>query len=405
VLPLIRRVEISNYKSIEQAAVDLGPFTAMVGPNGSGKSNFVDALAFVQECLSSSIELALKNRGGIDVVPFFSTRRPRHIRITVHLEPSDGLRAAYSFEIAPEPGGGFRVAKEDCSVKRLMMTEQSFEVNDGQFVREIPGIRPKVSSDRLALYAASATDEFRPIYDFLTSMRFYSIVPGRLRDLQEPDPGDSLKRDGSNAAAILKRLQEKNTTAGRYQRLCSLLSRVADGIRSVEYKTLGSKDTLQFKLDVGSAEPWTFDALNMSDGTLRVLGLLLAVYQPGSSSVVAIEEPEATVHPAIAEMVTEVLVDASAERQILITTHSPDILDYKGIGDGQIRVVTMRQGKTFIAPLGQSSRAAIRDHLYSLGELLRLGELTPDLRASEASATQLDLFEDPSSQQGGTTAP
>jgi len=60
----------------------------------------------------------------------------------------------------------------------------------------------------------------------------------------------------------------------------------------VEYKSLGRKETLQFKQDVGLKNLWTFEALNMSDGTLRVLGILLAVYQPQTPSLIAIVEFE-----------------------------------------------------------------------------------------------------------------
>jgi predicted ATPase len=133
----------------------------------------------------------------------------------------------------------------------------------------------------------------------------------------------------------------------------------------------------------------------MSDGTLRVLGLLLAVYQPGQHSVVAIEEPEATVHPAVTELLVQVFMDASNERQILLTTHSPDILDQKELEDTQIRVVSLVQSRTQVSPLSDSSRKAIREKLYTPGELLRAGELGPDLQAAGTSAGQLDLFPQP----------
>jgi predicted ATPase len=391
-IPSIRQVQIRNYKSIAQISVDFGLFTVLVGPNGSGKSNFIDALAFVQECLAESIELAFKNRGGIAAVRRRSAGHPTHIGIRLVLDLGDELSADYAFEIAAKPKEKFSVARERCIVQKFMGQSYAFEIEDGRFTTEIPGIRPKVAPDRLALYAASATDEFRPVYDFLTSMRFYSIVPVRLRELQEPDTGDFLKRDGSNAAAVLKRLQEEAQGNGQYDRVCRILSRVVEGIRKVEYRAIGQKETLQFKQDVGLEHPWTFDALNMSDGTLRVLGLLLAVYQPGPYSVVAIEEPEATVNPAVAEVVVEVLMDAANERQVLLTSHSPDILDYKELTDTQIRVVTMEAGRTLIASVSPAGRDAIRERLYTPGELLRSGELNPDPRAAEESAKQFDLF-------------
>ncbi|HVR99070.1 MAG TPA: AAA family ATPase [Thermoanaerobaculia bacterium] len=378
-IPKIDQIQIRNYKSIGRAVVPLEPFTALVGPNGAGKSNFVDALSFVQDCLAESIEMAFRKRGSLSAVRRRSGGHPVDIGLRLGLTLSEGVTAEYSFEIAAELGERFRVAREHCVVRRPSAEPASFSIEDGVFSKEIPGIRPRVSPDRLALFAASATEEFRPVYDFLTAMRFYSVVPGRLRELQDPDAGEFLKPDGSNAAAVLKRLRDDPLGTERYERICRLLSKVVEGVESVEYQNVGQKETLVFQQDIGLDYPLTFDAMNMSDGTLRILGLLLAVYQPHPSSVVAIEEPESTIHPAAAELVMQVLLDASRTQQVLITTHSPDILDHKSLHDSQIRVVTQRRGDTSIAMVSPAGRQAIRERLYTPGELLRSDELLPDL--------------------------
>jgi len=394
-IPRIRQVQIRNYKSIAQAAVALEPFTVLVGPNGAGKSNFIDALAFVKDCLSESIEFAFKQRGGIRAVRRRSAGHPTNIGIRLILDLNDNLSADYAFQIAARPTGRFSVARERCVLRRLLSEGAVFDVRHGEFSREIPGIRPKVTADRLALFAASATEEFRPVYDFLTSMRFYSIVPERLQELQDPDPGDSLKRDGSNAAAVLRHLQEDPSARQHYYRLCRLLGKVAKGIELVRYMPAGPKETLHFVQRLGRAAPLTFDASSMSEGTVRVLGLLLAAYQGGRHSIIAIEEPEATVHPGAAEVVFEVLMDAANDRQILLTTHSPDILDQKDLKDAQIRAVTIDEDGTSICPLAESSRQAVRERLYTPGELLRSDELKPNVAEAEAAARQLVLFGPP----------
>jgi predicted ATPase len=389
----LRRVHIRNYKSISQVTVELGALTIFVGPNGAGKSNFMDALAFVSECLVDSVELAFKNRGGIGAVRRRSGGHPTHIGVRLTMDLSNSQVADYSFEIASEKGERFSVARERCFVQDFMGESYSFEVRHGEFVKEIPGIRSRVAADRLALFAASATVEFRPVYDFLAGMRFYSIVPSKLRELQTPDPGDLLKPDGSNAAAVLKRIQDGDSD--RYQRICSLLSTAVAGIQSARHRSVGQFETVEFRQDIGQKHPWTFAALNVSDGTLRMLGLLVAVYQLGPASVLGIEEPEATVHPAITEQILEVLMDASRLRQILITTHSPDLLDFKDVDDGQLRVVTNLHNATVISPLAETSRNAIREHLYTTGELLRTGELEGDAKAAKDLASQLNLFGPP----------
>src|SRR5262249_19684587 len=130
---------------------------------------------------------------------------------------------------------------------------------------------------------------------------------------------------------------------------------------------------------------------NMSDGTLRVLGVLLAVLQPGRHSLIAIEEPEATVHPAVSEVLVEVLLDAAHELHVLVTIHSLDILDHKAIEDHQIRAVVHEDGESFIARLSPSSRDSIRERLYTPGELLRHGELMPD-PDDRPTPSQLEMF-------------
>ncbi len=388
--PRLRRVQIRNFKSVGQANVELGGLTIFVGPNGAGKSNFMDALAFVSECLVDSVELAFKNRGGIGAVRRRSGGHPTHIGIRLTMDLADAKVADYAFEIASEKGERFSVARERCQVQEYMGERHSFEVRHGEFVKEIPGIRSQVVPDRLALFAASATPEFRAVYDFLAGMRIYSIVPSKLRELQAPDPGDLLKPDGSNAAAVLKRIQDMDTD--RYSRICSLLSAAVAGIQSARHRSVGQFETVEFRQDIGQKHPWNFSALNVSDGTLRMLGLLVAVYQLGSASVLGIEEPEATVHPAITEQILEMLIDASRLRQILITTHSPDLLDFSEVDDRQLRVVTTVHNATTISPLAETSRDAIREHLYTTGELLRTGELEGDSEAATELADQLSLF-------------
>jgi predicted ATPase len=394
VIPHICELVVENYKSIEKLHVRLQPFVALVGPNGAGKSNVIDCLAFVRDCLSDSIELAFRSRGGTDCVLRRSGGRPANISIRMRVALEPDLEADYGLTITAKRRKGFRVTRESCTVEHFMGSQASFDVKEGVFKKGIPGIRPQVSSDRLALYAASATKEFRPVYDFLTTMRFYSGVPARFREPQEPDPGDFLKRDGSNAAAVLKRLMSDKAGGARYERLCRLLSKIVPGLKAVEYRPAGSKETLEFRQDVGQKHPWRFSPLNMSDGTLRVLGLLLSLYQSSPASVIAIEEPEQTVHPAAAELLVEVLLSAAQEKQVLLTTHSPDLLDHKDIGDDQIRVVTAESNKTLVCDMAATTREAVRKRLYTPGELLRLGELEPEVDKASALSGQLSLFSD-----------
>ncbi|MDP3062030.1 MAG: AAA family ATPase [Chloroflexota bacterium] len=388
------RVHIKNYKSLATVVVDLSPFTVLVGRNGSGKSNFVDALRFVAECLQTSVTLALQNRGGINAVRRHSTGHPTHFGFRLFVDLGDGASADYSFEIAARQQGRFEVKRERCIVQAgLLGPEHRYQVVNGQFTREAPGIRPRIEPDRLALSVVSAVEEFRPVYDFLTSMRFYTLAPDQIRELQVPDAGEILKRDGSNAAAVLREVQRRKSES--YMRLCRLLSKVVPGTSNAEYLSLGQKETLRFKQDVGDKAPWNFNALSMSDGTLRALGILLAVYQVSTPTLIVIEEPEATIHPAALDVIIDILKEGASYSQTLITTHSPDVLDNRKIRDDEIRIVELQKGRTIVAPASSLSRQVIRDRLYTPGELLRMEQLQPDMEAVELQTKQLHLFGSP----------
>jgi predicted ATPase len=389
---MLNRVEIKNYKSLASTVVKLSRFTVLVGPNGAGKSNFIDALRFVSECLTGSIALPIQSRGGIGAVRRRSRGHPRDFgfRLSIQLDP-EGF-AGFSFEVGAGPKGTFEVKKERCIVQPKLLGEMhQYEVESGKFKLEVPYIRPKIESDRLALTVVSATEEFRPVYDYLSNMRFYSLSPDKIRGLQEPDAGEILKRDGGNAAAVLREIIKEKPD--NYNRLCRLLSKVVPGTSSAEHISVGSMENIRFKQAVeGDKWPWAFDAVSMSDGTLRVLGILLAVYQTSSPTLIAIEEPESTIHPAALDVLVDILKDGSHRAQILITTHSPDILDNKSIKDDEILVVESAKGKTIVAPMSATSRSMVRKRLYTAGELLRSGELKPDTRKANKLSSQLRLF-------------
>lgn len=388
-VPLIGEVQIKNYKSLAEVVVRLNRLTVLVGPNGSGKSNFADALRFIADSLNGTISLALKQRGGIAAVRRISIGHPHNFGVRLKMILSDAMFADFSFEIAAAKDGNFLVARERCVVNRDLR-EDVYELHNGEFTTQVPGIRAKIEPDRLALTILSAVEDFRPVFDFLSRMRFYSLVPDRIREIQDPDAGDVLRRDGSNAAAVLREIRRK--APDDYDRVCRLLSKVVPGVSSVEYHSLGQKETLRFKQDVGSEHPWTFQALNMSDGTLRALGVLLTIYQPSTPSVVVVEEPESTIHPAAIDVLVQVLKDGQHRAQVLVTTHSPDVLDNRAISDENIRAVENQRGRTVISVMGPTSRESLKQKLYTAGELMRSGELEPDRTHAQILAEQLDLF-------------
>ena len=391
----IKRVVLNNYKSIKECSVPLGPLTFLVGQNGSGKSNFLDALRLVSDGLNTSLEHALRERGGINEVRRRSSGHPTHFGIRLEWTLPDGSNGVYVFRVGSQKKGGFEIQREECRVFTQNLEEHFYKVECGVLQSTSAAVAPPGSSDRLYLVAAAGLPPFRPIYEALSHMGFYNLNPDEIREPQPPDPGDVLKRDGSNLASVLGVLERD----GDIHRIVELLSKVVPGIQNIEVKNIGKKETLEFRQQVGTnKDPWRFLAENMSDGTLRALGVLTALFQSSKKDgvrvpLVGVEEPETAVHPGAAGVLRDGIRAAAETTQILVTSHSPDLLDDKEIADENIMAVINRGGETRIGPLDEAGKTAIRDRLYTAGELLRLNQMEPDLAVlNSMPQSQLELF-------------
>jgi predicted ATPase len=391
----LRCVVLRNYMSIAQCSTQLRSLNFLVGQNGSGKSNFLDALRFMVDSLNKSVEHALRDRGGIAEVRRRSTGHPTHFGIGIEFELPDGSSGHYAFRIGSKPSEGFEIQREECKINPVFGEGSSYTICSGEIEHCSLTSPPAASADRLFLVAASGQPQFRPLYDALTRMGFYNFNPEVIREMQSPDQGEILDSDGRNLASVLKRLAEHHKD--ELQRIIELLGKVVPGITDVAHKPLGKKETIEFRQRIaGSTESWRFDAENMSDGTLRVLGILAALFQTPSSDgravrLVGIEEPETALHPGAASVLRSALLAASRQTQILVTSHSPDLLDDKEISEDSIISVSNTEGKTMIGPADQASRDSIRDRLFTAGELLRLNQIATDEKA--LTSEQAGLFD------------
>ncbi len=228
-------------------------------------------------------------------------------------------------------------------------------------------------------------------------MSFYNLNPSLMRELQKPQDGRLLKSAGENIASVLGYLErvapDQLSTINDYLRV------VVPEIHGVERKTIGPMETLEFRQNMaGEKYPWRFRAQNMSDGTLRALGVLLALFQNHGDScpgLVGIEEPETALHPAAGAALRDAIQQASSTTQIVLTSHSPDLLDAPDLPAEAILAVVSEEGVTRIAPIDEASRKQIQQHLFTAGELLRLEQLVPDRKFLESQKQQtLNLFGD-----------
>ena len=393
----ITRVALKNYKSIAACDVELRPLTFLVGPNGAGKSNFLDSLRFVADALNLSLDHAIRDRGEINDVHCRSGGRPKHFSIHLDFTLSEGSTGHYAFRISALQRGRYKVQKEECVLRSTQQPTQEdyFYVENGTVTATNVEVAPAAATDRLYLVNASGLTEFRPVYEAFSQMGFYSLNLDKIKDLQAPDPGDLLTRDGSNLASVFKQL-----SPSAKERIKEYLVTIVPSVDKIEARKYGPKEGLVFTQKVAKVEvPQRFLANNMSDGTLRSLAILVALFQGDYNPkkralLVGTEEPEGALHPAAAGVLLDALREAADKTQIIITSHSPDLLDDKDLDSGSILAVEARDGITVIAGIDEAGRSAMRDRLYTAGKLLRLNQLQPDPAAIDAAKVKFAMKAD-----------
>ncbi len=393
--PAVTRLIIKRFRSFPSEQVDFANPTILVGRNGAGKSNLADVFAFLAEAMLSPLQAVFDRRGGISTVRNRTSGRsyPPNLGLAVELGQMNGqvVSGRYAFEVKALPNYGFQVVREQCRASFKGGKRYWFDRMD-KLETNAQGLIPSLDPSSLCLPVVGGDERFAPVLKTLSSMRRYSIEPSKIREMQDPDSGSSLRPDGSNAASVLQELTRSDSDA--VDRVCELLEAIVPKTKSVRSLKHGNKLTLEFVQQWAAGKSLKFEAFNMSDGTLRALGLLMAVFQRPSPSLLVLEEPEATIHPGALGSILDVIQQASATMQVVITTHSPELLDAKWIQDSHLRIVSWEDGASRVSPPSESTRDALKTHLIGAGELLRSNALHPqDLFLEPMDLRRGNLFE------------
>jgi predicted ATPase len=390
----LTRVVLENYKSIAHCDVRLGPLNYLVGPNGAGKSNFLDALRFVADALRHSVGHALRSRGGGDSICHAPHRKQGYFRIYLEFAVKEGGSGHYTLTLGQakenSKSGPWEVQEEKLGLPTL--TDEA-----GTGLRGRHQTERSFFADRLALAHVADDPALGATYSALTGMLFYNIKPRSIEDIATFEPGQFLLPDGSNVASVFSRLDFPPERVD--ERINEYLRLILPGLIGVRVEPVLREgatlppDTQKVALlfeQRSEADIDLFWPSQMSEGTLRALGILTALLQATVSeeprpSLVAIEEPEAQIHPAALAVLRDAMVEASFNSQVLVATHSADILDNKDVETDSILAVSARDGVTLISPIEESGRDLVRRRLYTPGELLRIGQLFPEDGSNGAS--------------------
>lgn len=387
---------ISHYKSISEASLRFGPTNIIVGPNGSGKSNIIDALYFLHDCAVDNIDTAVTKRHGIDSVRQWSRTRPYNIVLEVGLKSLLGQgtykvvisSAKGHYRIIEERGSWTgahprdRVRRRDDSGSRSYSSFTRTESGEIKYFTPFKDLGPerdqKVDPDELFLTSLGGRFPhgiqlvFRPIADELSSFSKYNIYPNTLRNPQLVSREAALAEDGGNLSSVLKRINSNKRYLQIKEDILSGLRVIMPSVEDFQIRSAAGYYVPVLRVREPNDDVHDFNLSQISDGTLRTLGLLAAFYQPAAPTKIGVEEPEQMIHPGALSVIQEAIQafarHPGLERQAFITTHSPTLLDL--FEPEHIIWARFKDGVTECGPVKKRQLDVIKDQLFTAGELL-----------------------------------
>ncbi|MCP4156228.1 MAG: AAA family ATPase [bacterium] len=366
---IISRIRLKNWKNFKKAGASLGERVFLIGPNAAGKSNFLDAFRFMRDIVKAGggLQKAVRDRGGLKKIRCLYARREPDIELEFHFPESFGKKPVLKYKIA--------IKYEDKeSQKPLIAGEEVWK--DGKVILKRPDGKDLKDPWRLtqtSLEQAASNHEFREINRYFDSAKYFHIVP---QLLQHPDlfHNSTVSREDDPyghhfVEAIL------NTAADTRK---ARLKKIEDALRIAVPQLSGLSETRDSR---GGAhleavyEHWRAGGAKQqeaqfSDGTIRLIAFLWSVLD--ANSLLLLEEPELSLNASIVRCIPHLLYQLTREnrKQLVISTHSPDLLADEGIGGEEILL---------LVPGNDGTEIKISSEVPEIRSLLESGLIPSDV--------------------------
>ena len=383
---LLRSLTMRNLLSFgpEGITLEFEPLNVLIGPNGSGKSNLIDVLGLLGALpLPESLSTYLSGGTsewvwkGLPIDSYSSIETEWDYEINPPLKFSIGLR----FEQLPVLVTGEKIWQDSDGIpagfKEHYRTPNAMGdgIYAGVSTEDLPKVRATLRADESILARRrdrEAYPELAYLGDRLKAIRFYrDWIFGRSAPARQPhhaiEPDQYLNEGMENLAQVLKRFR-KDPVA--WADVIETMKNVYDGIKDVKIIEMG--DFVYFALE--EENDVLIYANHLSDGTIRFLCLLAILSDPTPPPLVCIEEPELGLPPDLISTIARLLIDASRRTQLIVTTHSVDLVT--ALWEFPESVVVCDRG--FVGSRMQRlDPIRLKKWLdrYSLGELWMSGEI------------------------------
>ena len=366
----LTHLTLKNWRNFKQADFGLGDRLFIVGPNASGKSNLLDALRFLKQVASAGggFQDAVASRGGIPRVRCLAARNFNHGRVTLSISMGDdGTPDEWTYEItfSSEPRGRHRP----------ILTSEVVE-HRGEVIIARPTDEDAADPERMTqtyLEQVNANRKFRRIVEFVESIRYLHLVPHLMRN---PERVGNPHGDPYGSDLLLRMARTPERTRGRNLRRISQALKTA--VPQLDQLELVRDEVGHWHLEARyrhwRPQPARHDERLFSDGTLRLIGLLWTLLDGrGDRGPTLLDEPELSLHTSVVRQLPTVFnrTRRAGGSQVLLSTHSRDILEDPGIGADEAVVLNPgEEGTEAVAANAVPNVQHLLDGGLSLAEIL-----------------------------------
>lgn len=362
---LIKHLHIENFKSYKVQDIELNNFSIIIGSNAAGKSNIIDAFRFISNIVEYGISDAISLSGGWEYLLNNKIKKNKPLVFEFELVPNNTIeklyeysKIVYTFKIKfPKNRNDYNIIEDSLTlVNHITLNNDkndtmdipiTYKINQSgtgkikEFISKeckkiIEENSIKVSLEPVINIINNETDKKELILNkmyfiimFRTSVKnfikIYDFDSKLLKRSSLITTKNEFEEDGSNMAAILQKILKNKRNK---ETLINYLKDCLPFVESVSAKTNNDKS-----VTYSVTENYTnsmFRANFLSDGTVNIIAIIIALYFENNPTVI-LEEPERNLHPQLMSKVIDMAEESSKKQQIIITTHTPELIKYADI--------------------------------------------------------------------------
>lgn len=392
-MPTINRLKLENYRSLQQIDFELKPLNILIGRNGAGKSNVLNFFNMMRRAADENLSSVILGAGGLSALRWQGSKNDAVLRWDIEFDNLKNIsEVAYLTGEIVSKGNTYAIQLEEVSrtpnsgyddrfkylgayngiVKYLSTTSMGKEGNvsrefdyDNERELMLTQIRDQISYPLLH-------ELRRSISDWVVFRGFGENAIENIYDSQTLEVVSPLRleADGSNLISILHMLNNEFRYEIERDQLDSILKAAFADYQRMTFPIVGNgKAELKWQTKHGS-----FPARSISDGMIRFLGLATLLLLPDPPSLIALDEPEIGLHPKLLPLLAGLLKQASARTQIIVSTHSPQLISADDIDAEDVVIVEQIEGATVLNRLEENKLRLWLDR-YSIGTLWTMGKL------------------------------